>query len=373
MKKLVAFFVATCVVLSLTACSSGQNNGTSTAKGVSTATTKAVSTSTTKAVSTATTKAVSTTKAADTTAKAAGTTSKAAGKTDWPKQPITIVVGYTAGGDLDINAREYAEKLKKILNVDVVVSNVAGASGTTAATQVKGAKADGYTILYHQPALMISQLQGLTDYGLEAYDLCCMAAELPGDILCVNKSLGVKNMKELYEYCEKNPGKVKLAASAGTMNYIQALQMKKLGFNLNIVDGGNATERVANLLGGHVDAILNSYATVKDYLTTGDFIAIATASTNRADAYKDIPTAKEQNYNVYFDKYHYFAFPKGTDPAIIEKFSQACKQVTEDSGYISDLWDKWGQKPCWMNATDTKKTMDETWKMLQDYASDLKG
>lgn len=292
---------------------------------------------------------------------------------DWPKKPVTIVVGYTSGGDLDVNARAYAEYLKDILGVDVVVSNVTGASGTVAAQQVKDSEADGYTVFYHQPALMISQLQGMIDYGIEAFDMSCMSAYLPGDIMCVNASLGIHNLQELYDYTQENPNKLNLAASAGTMNYIQALQMQALGFQINIVDGGNATERVANLLGGHVDVILNSYGTCKDYLTTGDFVALATLASDRAKAYSDIPTANEQGYNIYFDKYHYFCFPKGTDPEIIKIFSDAVKQVTENTEYQTLLWDNYGQEPFYMDGGAALETLDTVWEMLQDYKEQLGG
>jgi len=338
MKKIIAFLLAVCIVSALVACSGTGAQQT-----------------------------------AAPTASSAASAEPTAAQLDWPKRPITIVVGYSAGGDLDLNARAYAERLSKILGAEVVVSNVTGSSGAVAAQQVKDSEPDGYTVFYHQPSLMISQLQGMTDFGLEAFDMSCMAAYLPGDLICVNKSLGIKTMEELHTYCQAHSGELNLAASAGTMNYIQALQMNDLGFDVNIVDGGNATERVANLLGGHVDIILNSYATVKDYLATGEFVALATASSDRAKAYSDIPTASEQGYNIYFDKYHYFAFPKGTDAAIVDAFAQACKQVTEDPDYQSYIWDNWGQEPCWMSAADASEVMDSTWTMLQDYADALKG
>lgn len=291
----------------------------------------------------------------------------------WPEKPITVVVGYTPGGDLDVNARAYAEYLKDILGVDVVVSNVSGSGGCVAADQVRSSAADGYTVFYHQPALMISQLQGMIDYGIEEFDMSCMGAFLPGDIMCVNKSLGVTTLQELYDYTQEHPGELNLAASAGTMNYIQALQMQALGFKINIVDGGNATERVANLLGGHVDVILNAYGTCRDYLTTGDFIALGTLASERAAAYDDIPTAMEQGYNIFFDKYHYFCFPKGTDPQIISIFTDACKQVSENEDYQKLIWDNYGQEPCFMNANDALSTLNEIWVMLQDYADELAG
>ena len=290
---------------------------------------------------------------------------------EWPKKPITIVVGYTAGGDYDVNARAYAEELKKKLGVDVVVQNVAGSGGTVAAEQVKNSANDGYTVFFHQPALLISRLQGLIDFGVDAYEMACMAMCIPGDLMCVNKSMGISTFKEFEDYVKAHPGEVNVAATAGTMNYIQCLQMQSLGLQINIVDGGNATERVANLLGGHVDVILNSYGTVKDYIKTGDFIALATLAHERAEAYPDIPTAIEQGYEVYFDKYGYFVFPKGTDAKIVEKFSNTIKEISESESYKKTVWDSFGMTPFYANAQDTLKIMDDLDKMLQNYKDQL--
>jgi len=295
----------------------------------------------------------------------------AAEEADWPKKPITIVVGYTAGGDYDVNARAYAEELKDKLGVDVVVSNVAGSGGAVAAEQVKDSAPDGYTVFFHQPSLLISKLQGIVDFGIDAFDMSCMAINIPGDLLCVNKSMGVSTFEDFVQYCKDHPGEVNVAASAGTMNYIQCLQMQALGLEINIVDGGNAAERVANLLGGHVDVILNSYGTVKDYLTTGDFVALATLAHERAEAYSDIPTAIELGYDVYFDKYGYFCFPKGTDAAIIDKFTAAVKEVSESESYKTTIWDSFGMTPYFAPADEALQILSDLDTMLQDYAEQL--
>lgn len=296
---------------------------------------------------------------------------EAAADIKWPEKTITIVCGYKAGGDYDVNARAYAEELKSILGCDVVVSNIEGSGGAVAAESVKDSDPDGYTVFFHQPALLISRCQGIVDFGIDAYEMSCMALNMPGDLMCVNKSMGINTFGEFVDYVKAHPGEVNVAASAGTMNYIQCLQMQSLGLDINIVDGGNATDRVANLLGNQVDVILNSYGTVKDYLTTGDFVALATLAHERAEAYQDIPTAIEQGYEVYFDKLGYFVFPKGTDQAIVDKFAAAVKEVTEKDSYKQLVWDKWGLTPYFQPANEALDTLGNIDTMLQDYKEQL--
>lgn len=291
-----------------------------------------------------------------------------AGEIDWPKKPIQMIVGYTPGGDVDFNARAYAEFLGDVLGQPVVVVNVAGSSGVIGATQVKDAAPDGYTVLFHQPPLLISQMMGLQDFGIEAYEMIAMCANVPGDILCVNKSLGIKTMAELMEYTKKHPGELNVAASMGTMNHIMALQMIDEGFDINIVDGGNASDRVANLLGNHVDMIMNSYGTVKDYLTTGDFIALATTNLERDPVFPDIPTCVELGYTVNFNKYHFMVFPKKTDQRIVDKMTAAVKTVSEMPAYRKFIFDGYGEQPFFKPADEALVELDKIRQSIEPYA-----
>src|SRR5258708_35808165 len=67
--------------------------------------------------------------------------------TTYPNKPIRVVVGYAAGGSVDLVGRVVGDILAKHLNATVVVDNVPGAAGVVAAQRVLGAKADGYTLL----------------------------------------------------------------------------------------------------------------------------------------------------------------------------------------------------------------------------------
>ncbi len=358
MKKIVSLLLVLVLALAFTACSTDSQ-------------TEASTTDDTVAVEETETETNDTTTDTDTQETADSTDT--AEDIAWPERTVSLVVGYSAGGSVDLNARAYAQYLTEVLGVEVVVNNVAGSSGAVAAQQCKDAANDGYTIFYHQPPLFISYMQGMTDFSLEAFELSAITAFLPGDIIAVNKDLGINTLEELYNYTQEHPGEISVAAAAGTMNYIQALQMVSLGFNINVVDGGNAAERVANLLGGHVDVILNAYSTVKDYVESGDFVALATASSVRAEAYPDVPTAMEEGYDIYFDKLHFACFPEGTDPAIVEKFSQACKTVTEMEEYQDFIWEKFGQEAYYEEADKAMETLDGIWNMLQDYKEELAG
>jgi tripartite-type tricarboxylate transporter receptor subunit TctC len=286
---------------------------------------------------------------------------------DWPKKPIQIVVPYAPGGDLDFNARAYTEYLRKELGKPVIVSNISGSSGIIGCRTVKEARPDGYTVLFSQPSLMINKLAGTADFGLEAFEMVALAAYVPGDIVAVNAKSGFKTFKDLAKYVKAHPGKLKVAAAMGTMNYIEALQMMDEGMNINIVNAGDAAARVAALKGGHVDVILNSYGTVASYIQTGDFVALGTTNDKRNKAFAKIPTCVEQGYKVSFDKYLFFAMPKGTPKAIVNKFSKAVKKVSENVQYRKLIYKTYGQLPCYESADKSLKELKRIDASLQKY------
>jgi tripartite-type tricarboxylate transporter receptor subunit TctC len=286
---------------------------------------------------------------------------------DWPKKPIQIIVPYAPGGDLDFNARTYALHLGRQLGKPVIVVNISGSSGIIGCRKVKDAAPDGYTVLLSQPSLMINKLAGTADFGLEAFEMVALAAYVPGDLVVVNAKSGIKTFKDLAKYTKANPGKLKVAAAMGTMNYIEALQMIDNGLNINIVNAGDAAARVAALKGGHVDLILNSYGTVVSYLLSGDFIALGTTNKKRNKAFAKIPTCVEQGYNVSFDKYFFFAMPKGTPKAIVNKFSQAVKAVSKNTEYRNIIYKTYGQLPYYKAADESLKELNRIDVSLQKY------
>ena len=87
-----------------------------------------------------------------------------ADEVNWPTRPIQVVVIANPGGDTDFNARTMAKYFNQITGKTMVVTNVAGGGGTLAAEQVKGAAADGNTILFTHPGqLIVNEVAGLTE------------------------------------------------------------------------------------------------------------------------------------------------------------------------------------------------------------------
>lgn len=281
---------------------------------------------------------------------------------DWPKKPVEIIVPASAGGDSDFNARLFAHYLSQDLGGYFVVTNVNGNGGATGTRKVKDARPDGSMVLFYHSASAVNKLSGAADYGLEAFDFVCIAAMSRGNIITVNSSTGFKNLQDLIVYSKLHPGEMTIAAQTGATSHATALLLNKAGADLTIVDSGSGTDRLAAMLGGHVDIIINSYGMVSDYVKDGSLTLLAPDSTTDFEEV-GIKSGNSQGVPIGFDWYYYFAFPKGTDPAIVDKFSKAVENITmNNKEYQKKIYDAYYQKPFYADREEGLKLFAEVEK-----------
>jgi len=270
---------------------------------------------------------------------------KEKGTDDWPSKPIQMIVPFRAGGDSDFNARVYAKYLEDVLGQSIVVVNVDGGGGSIGATEAKNATPDGYTVFLGDVALALNEASSLTDFGYEAFECAGIVGKNSGEYLTVRSDFPADSAPELIALTQEEPNKYKLAANTGATTYYAASVLKKLGAQFNIVNAGSSSERVASLKGGHIDAMFNSMGTIKDYVQNDDFKILGSAASERAQAYPDYPTMKEQGIDLAYDITYVMYFPKGTDPEIAQKFHAACKVVSENPEYAEEIFKAYGQFP----------------------------
>ena len=166
-------------------------------------------------------------------------------ETEWPKKDIQIICPFAAGGDTDFTARTFAQYLTDELGVKVVVVNTDGNGGATGARAAKDANNDGYSMLFGSSAFLTNQLSGAVDFGFDVFEFCAIAGKGAGNVICVNKNLGVSTFEELVAYSKEHPGTLKLTANTGATTQAVALMIKDAGVDANIVDSGGSSDRIA--------------------------------------------------------------------------------------------------------------------------------
>lgn len=257
--------------------------------------------------------------------------------TSWPEKPVTFVVAASAGGDTDITARLAAKYLEKELGQTIVIQNIGDSSGTVASKTVKDSEPDGYTFLCYHPGILLNTIFGLTSYSYEDFEIAGPIAKDYGTCWAVSADAPYDDVKGLVEYSKDHD--VTFATGIGAHSHATVLGMQALAPDLNvtIVDSGSAAEKVAAVLGGQLDVLFGQYGATKDYVTNGDFKVLGIFAEERNEMFPDVPTFKEQGYDLNFEKYYFLAAPKGTEEAIMSKMETALKNLSENAEYAKEL------------------------------------
>ena len=292
----------------------------------------------------------------------------------WPTKTLQLICPFAAGGDSDANARWAAQYLSEEMGMDVVVVNTDGNGGAVGARAAKDSPNDGSVALVSSSAFITNELSGAIDFGLDEFEFSCIFAENPGNVVCVNKDLGVNTFQELIDYSKENPGKLKMAYNGGATTHAMALQIIDAGVDATLVDAGGSSDRIAALLGGHVDIIMNSYGSVKDYLKSGDFVGLGLTGDKNAEYIPDYKCLKDQGFDVEFPAYFFIAFPKGTDPELPKKVSHAMKNIVENNQeYAAAIKDAYMQSPTYYDGEEGKQKLLESREEILKYTAAFQG
>ena len=296
-----------------------------------------------------------------------------ADEVNWPTRPVQVVVIANPGGDTDFNARMMAKYFNEITGKTMVVTNGAGGGGTLAAEQVKGAAADGNTILFTHPGqLIVNEVAGLTEDSYEVFDVACIAGVDKSTVFVASKQAGVNSMKELIEKSKANPGSITYGTEMGSFSHLQGLMLEKLAdIKLKMVDGGTVSDRVVGMLGGRLGMGAISYGSVQDYVQGGQMVALGQPNDERNAMIGDVPTLKEQGLDITMDKPYVVAFPKGTDPAIVKKMSDIMQQITEKPAYAEDL-KKFKQPVAFYGTEEAKQILAKTREDFMQFKDELR-
>jgi tripartite-type tricarboxylate transporter receptor subunit TctC len=192
-------------------------------------------------------------------ALAAATFALPASAQKFPQKPVTLVVPFAPGGNLDVVARTLAPAMGKILGQSVIVDNRAGAGGAIGASYVARAQPDGYTLLVSTPnALVVLPLMTKTTYQLDNFAPIGLAATTPL-VIAVRGQGPYKDIDAVLSAARSKPGQVTAGhAGPGTTNHIALLQLEQAGkLSLNTVPYKGSAPALTDLLGGQIDLVVD--------------------------------------------------------------------------------------------------------------------
>jgi tripartite-type tricarboxylate transporter receptor subunit TctC len=221
----------------------------------------------------------------------------------YPSKPIRVVVPFSPGGNVDINARAMAPGLTEALGQPVVIDNRAGAGGMIGGEIVVKAPPDGYTL-----AMASNSVYSIAPvvFAKPLYNPLRDFAAVSGIsnvplVLVSHPSVPARNFREFVALVKSKPGQMNMAtAGQGTSNHLIAemLQMAA-GIRMTAVPYKGSGPALLDLLGGHVDTHVDQLTASMAYIRSGKIRALAVTTNQRAPLLPDVPTLAEQGLNGF--------------------------------------------------------------------------
>lgn len=251
------------------------------------------------------------------------------------ERPLSIVVGYAAGGTTDTIARIIGSRLQEKLGRAVIIENRPGATGQLGSRYVAKSEPDGSTI---QIATQTTHAVAPSLYGHIGYDPLkdftpiILAAWSPL-VLVVNPAIPVSNVKELIAYAKARPGAVNYATGGrGDGSHLAALFFNKLaGITPVAVPFQGEGPALPSVLGNQVPYMFVSAPTAAGSVGSGQLNGLAVTSKVRASILPQIPTMQEAGLPTY-EMVNWWGFfgPAGMNAATVDTLNKAIAEVLKE-------------------------------------------
>ncbi|MGH7309817.1 MAG: Bug family tripartite tricarboxylate transporter substrate binding protein [Candidatus Rokuibacteriota bacterium] len=292
---------------------------------------------------------------------------------DFPSKPVELVLPFGPGGSHDLTARAVASVAHSYLGQALLVVLKPGGGGAVGSQQVIRAKADGYTLLFggSGPNTTFALVQKAPIGPDQFVPVCRINYSAP--FIAVRTDAPYKSLKELVDYAKKNPGKLNFANTGpwGAADLPMRLLGKAAGFEYNNIphDGGGPS--LLAVLGGHADATFGFTAQLTPQVAAGKMRLLANTDVKRHPDYPNVPTMKEEGFDVVFTMWRSVLAPKGTPPAVVDKLETAFKKLSEDRSFKA-LIKSLGDEVHFQGGKEFEKTWREEWEQHATIAAGAK-
>lgn len=257
---------------------------------------------------------------------------------EYPERPISLIVAAAPGGGTDVMARALVPFLEKYLGgATFTVINKPGAGTEIGATALAQAKPDGYTIgMTNSPHMLAIPIERKAAFNmLESF---VPMANLVTDAAAFNvrSESQFKTLDDLVAYAKENPGIVTVGTSGiGGDDHLAMLMFERVaGIKLTHVPFPSGAPNRAAMLGGHIDIGSFNVSEAIEYVKEGKVRCLGVMANKRWEMAPDIPTFKEQGYDVLMDAGRGIAAPAGIPEDRLAKLQDALDKAIADKEFV---------------------------------------
>lgn len=272
---------------------------------------------------------------------------------NYPERPITLLHAYSPGSSSSVILRTLSEFAGKSLGQRFVIEDRPGAGGALAPTyMLKSGKADGYILSQlPQPILRIPHIQKTEFDVLNDFTWIIRVVDYTYAMV-VKPDARWKTLPELMKYAKANPGKLTYATSGVGVTMHMAMENLASIAGVKWVHAPHRTlgEMQSAVMGGHVD-IMASAISWAPLVEAGKMRVLTILSANRVKRWPDLPTAKEQGFDINASSSYGIGGPKGMDPKIVRLLHDTFRKALNEPEFLKVV-ERYDTVTSYMNTED---------------------
>jgi len=249
----------------------------------------------------------------------------AAAQDGWPSRPVTVIVPFAAGGNTDVLARIFAQRLSARLGQQFVIENRSGAGSTTGIASMAKSTPDGYVIgvgtsagLATNPVIMKDKLGYSADKDIAYLHLMAIQPNL----LVVHPSVPAKTLRQFIDWVKANPDQAYATSGIGSSQHLCGeMLIQVAGIKMNAVAYRASNQQMQDLVGGQIKIACDNFSTAWEQAKADKVRALAVASAKRYSFSPDIPTFAETFKDFEVVAWFGWIAPAGVPKAILDKLT----------------------------------------------------
>ena len=265
----------------------------------------------------------------------------------YPTRPVTMIVPFGAGGGTDVIARSVSEELSQMLRQSIVVEARPGANGAIGSAVVARAAPDGYTLLFTAQSTYSLNPNLMKDPLFDQLKDLVPVATIGRSpwLIAVPSDSEFKSIADVVAYGKANPGKLafpfwqsSVLVTGETFARMSGMQTRKVPYKGQV-------EATTDFLAGRVPIMVTDVAGGRGPVEAGKMRLLASTTAQRSASFPDVPTMREQGYDVVTDSMLAVFAPAGTPQPILDRLNADLSKIISTSEKVRDRLRQLGLEP----------------------------
>ena len=256
---------------------------------------------------------------------------------DYPKLPFNFVKFVTAsspGGGMDLFLREFSKFLMPRTGLTTAVESITGAGGAKALAYMTSEKADGSILFGTTPTYVNIALLTNAQFSYKTLQTVANLFMDP-QLAYVRADSPFQDLKQVVAFAKKNPGKIRWSTAGPANLDRQAVEKFKRVADVNLIAASNTSgaEIMLSVLSGAAELGMGEVQELSGQVEAGKLRIISSFTEQRLARYPEVPTAREQGYDVVARKFRGLAAPKGVPEAVLNTWDEICRKLMDEPDF----------------------------------------